>query len=179
MRFGRVSVVSLSVTLCLALLAGLLLLMGFGLIVLYSAGGASTDAVYRQGVRIAVGIGALLVLSQVPPHILRIWTPWLYVVGIVLLAATPVQAERMFKWVDENGETHYSQTLPPERVQQEHARPRLRQHVLFQVVAVGIKSGVGFTESSLMMCFTAEVSACLRQLIVQAQLPEKIEGDPW
>ena len=70
------------------LLLGLLLLMAFGLFVLYSAGGASMDTVYRQGVRMAVGLVALLVLSQVPPHILRIWSPWLYILGIALLLAT-------------------------------------------------------------------------------------------
>ena len=31
----------------------------------------------------------------------------------VLLAVTPVQAERMFKWVDENGKIHYSDRVPP------------------------------------------------------------------
>ena len=72
----------------LPLLAGLLLLMGIGLLVLYSASGADTDVVYRQGVRLAVGLGALLVLSQVPPHILKIWTPWLFVFGLLLLLAT-------------------------------------------------------------------------------------------
>ena len=36
----------------------------------------------------AVGLVALLVLSQVPPHILRIWTPWLFAAGVVLLLAT-------------------------------------------------------------------------------------------
>lgn len=70
------------------LLVSLLLLMGFGLFVLYSASGGSMDTVYRQGARIAVGLVALLVLSQVPPHILRIWTPWLYTLGVVLLLAT-------------------------------------------------------------------------------------------
>jgi rod shape determining protein RodA len=70
------------------LFLGLMLLMGFGLFVLYSASGGSMDAVYRQGVRMGIGLVALLVLSQVPPHILRIWTPWLYVLGIVLLLAT-------------------------------------------------------------------------------------------
>lgn len=70
------------------LLLGLLLLMAFGLFVLYSAGGANMDTVYRQGVRMAVGLVALLVLSQVPPHILRIWSPWLYILGIGLLLAT-------------------------------------------------------------------------------------------
>jgi rod shape determining protein RodA len=39
-------------------------------------------------VRISVGLLALLVLSQVPPHILRIWTPWLYALGVALLLAT-------------------------------------------------------------------------------------------
>jgi rod shape determining protein RodA len=72
----------------LPLLAGLLLLMGTGLLVLYSATGADADVVYRQGIRLAVGLGALLVLSQVPPHILKIWTPWLFVFGLILLLAT-------------------------------------------------------------------------------------------
>ena len=27
-------------------------------------------------------------ISQVPPHILRIWTPWLYVLGVALVAVT-------------------------------------------------------------------------------------------
>jgi rod shape determining protein RodA len=70
------------------LLLGLLLLMGFGLVVLYSASGERMDVVYRQGVRMAVGLTAMLVLSQVPPHVLRIWAPWLYSLGIVLLLAT-------------------------------------------------------------------------------------------
>ena len=70
------------------LLIGLLLLMGFGLLVLYSASGERMDVVYRQATRLAVGLAAMFVLSQVPPHILRIWTPWLYALGIVLLVAT-------------------------------------------------------------------------------------------
>lgn len=71
-----------------ALLSGLLLLMSFGMIVLYSASGESLDVVYRQATRLGVGLLALLVFSQVPPHIFRIWTPWLYALGIVLLLAT-------------------------------------------------------------------------------------------
>jgi len=70
------------------LLLGLLLLMAFGLVVLYSASGESMDVVYRQGTRLGVGLAAMLVLSLVPPHILRIWTPWLYALGVVLLVAT-------------------------------------------------------------------------------------------
>jgi rod shape determining protein RodA len=70
------------------MLLALLALMGFGLVVLYSASGGEMDTVYRQVVRISVGLLALLVLSQVPPHILRIWTPWLYALGVALLLAT-------------------------------------------------------------------------------------------
>mgnify|MGYP005840309011 CR=1 FL=1 len=70
------------------LLLGLLLLSGFGLLVLYSASGGSLDVVYRQVARLGVGFAALLVLCQVPPHILRLWTPWLYGVGVALLLAT-------------------------------------------------------------------------------------------
>ena len=70
------------------LLLGLLLLMAFGLFVLYSASGEDTDVIYRQATRLGVGLAVLLLLSQVPSHILRIWTPWLYMVGVLLLLAT-------------------------------------------------------------------------------------------
>ena len=70
------------------LLAGLVLLMAFGLFVLYSASGGNIDMVYRQAVRLGVGLFALLVFSQVPPHILRIWSPWIYTLGVLLLLAT-------------------------------------------------------------------------------------------
>ncbi len=70
------------------LLAALLLLLGAGLVVLYSASGEDLDEVLRQAVRIGAGLVALLTLSLVPPHILRTWSPWLYAVGLVLLAAT-------------------------------------------------------------------------------------------
>ncbi|MEE4294479.1 MAG: rod shape-determining protein RodA [Xanthomonadales bacterium] len=70
------------------LLAALVLLMAMGLVVLYSASGGNTDVVARQGVRLGVGLLGLLVISQVPPHILRIWTPWLFAIGIALLLAT-------------------------------------------------------------------------------------------
>jgi rod shape determining protein RodA len=86
----------------LPLLVGLLLVMGFGLVVLYSATGGDAGAVVRQAVRFAAGLAALLVLSQVPPHILRAWTPWLYVLGLVLLLATWFAGEGRgaSRWLD-------------------------------------------------------------------------------
>ncbi|MEE8496287.1 MAG: rod shape-determining protein RodA [Xanthomonadales bacterium] len=70
------------------LLFALLLLMGCGLLVLYSASGQEMPLVYRQATRIAVGLAAMLLLSQVPPHILRLWAPWLYGFGLILLLTT-------------------------------------------------------------------------------------------
>ncbi len=84
------------------LLLGLLVLIGAGLCVLYSASGGDIDTVYRQGARVALGLVVLLVLSQVPPHILRIWTPWLYAFGLVLLFATWVfgTGRSTSRWLD-------------------------------------------------------------------------------
>lgn len=66
----------------------LMLITSFGLLVLYSASGQDMAMVYRQAVRLGVGLLAMLVISQVPPRILRIWTPWLYGIGLILLLAT-------------------------------------------------------------------------------------------
>jgi rod shape determining protein RodA len=83
----------------------LLMLLGLivtGLLVLYSASGGSMDTVYRQAVRIGVGLVVMLVFSQVPPHILRIWTPWLYVCGVLLVLATWVfgTGRGTSRWLD-------------------------------------------------------------------------------
>ena len=84
------------------LLLGLLGLIVTGLFVLYSASGGDIDTVYRQGARISVGLLVLLTLSQVPPHILRIWTPWLYMLGLVLVLATWVlgTGRGTSRWLD-------------------------------------------------------------------------------
>jgi rod shape determining protein RodA len=68
----------------------LMLIIAFGLVVLYSASGQNTGMVERQIVRLGVGVLAMLGISQVPPRILRAWTPWLYGLGIILLLATLV-----------------------------------------------------------------------------------------
>jgi len=84
------------------LLLGLLGLIVTGLFVLYSASGGDIDTVYRQGARISVGLLVLLTLSQVPPHILRIWTPWLYMLGLALVLATWVlgTGRGTSRWLD-------------------------------------------------------------------------------
>jgi len=44
------------------------------------------------------------------------------VMTILLTASTGLVAQDVYKWVDENGEVHYSQTLPPERAGEAHDR---------------------------------------------------------
>jgi rod shape determining protein RodA len=70
------------------LLALVLLIIMAGLAVLYSASGQDLAYVEAQAIRLGVGLAGMLIISQVPPHVLRIWTPWLYGLGIFLVAAT-------------------------------------------------------------------------------------------
>ena len=41
---------------------------------------------------------------------------------ILLLLGAVASAQNVYKWVDESGEVHYSQTLPPERAGEAHER---------------------------------------------------------
>ena len=66
----------------------LMLITGFGLVVLYSASGQDMGMVERQAIRLSFGLAVMLVISQIPPRILRDWTPWIYGLGVVLLLAT-------------------------------------------------------------------------------------------
>lgn len=72
----------------LVLLMLLLLIICFGLLVLYSASGQDLAVVERQVLRLGFGLVVMLVISQVPPRVLRMWTPWLYAIGIIMLLAT-------------------------------------------------------------------------------------------
>lgn len=69
------------------LLLGLVLLMGFGLLVIYSAGGENLGLIKRQLVRLGFGLGVMFVIAQIPPRILKMWAPVLYVAAIGFLLA--------------------------------------------------------------------------------------------
>jgi rod shape determining protein RodA len=74
----------------LPLLIGLLLLSGFGLIVLYSASGQDMAQVQRQLIRLGFAFAVMVAVAQVHPATLKRWSPWLYLVGIGLLIAVLV-----------------------------------------------------------------------------------------
>jgi len=71
----------------LPLLTGLILLCGFGLIVLYSATSQDPDQLRRQVLRLGLAFGVLVVLAQIPPPQLRRWSPSLFLIGILMLVA--------------------------------------------------------------------------------------------
>ena len=75
------------------LLAGILLVAALGLVVLYSAGGGSTDLMLRQAVRLSVAMVAMLVMAWIAPKRLRQWAPWLFAGGLVLLVLVLVTGE--------------------------------------------------------------------------------------
>lgn len=72
------------------LLLGVLVLCGFGLVALYSAGGRDIDLVTRQAIRLAIGFGFMLAIAQIAPRLLLYWAPPLYLFGILLLLAVLV-----------------------------------------------------------------------------------------
>ncbi len=67
------------------LLGIIAVLVALGLVALYSAGGADTALLLRQGVRIGFGALVLLVVAQISADTLRQWTPWCYALGLSLL----------------------------------------------------------------------------------------------
>ena len=82
---GLVVDVPLIVLLCLT--------AGVGGVVLYSALGADLGLLMRQGMRFGLGLVAFFVLSQVPPRYLRIFTPWVFFLGLGLLVVVMVEGE--------------------------------------------------------------------------------------
>ena len=59
---------------------------GIGLIVLYSAVSGNQALFLRQVLRLSVAFAAMFVVAQIPPRYLRMWTPWVYLAGLGLLA---------------------------------------------------------------------------------------------
>lgn len=69
------------------LLAGLLMISGIGLAILYSAFGQDLGEVRKQVIRLVFAFGVMLVMAQISPGQLRRWSPWIYAAGVLMLAA--------------------------------------------------------------------------------------------
>ncbi len=85
------------------LLLIVLAIVGLGMVVLYSAVSADSGLLLRQCMRFAVGLVAFFVIAQISPHYLRIFTPWLYLLGVGLLLAVAVEGQITMgaqRWLD-------------------------------------------------------------------------------
>ncbi|NIS91061.1 MAG: rod shape-determining protein RodA [Woeseiaceae bacterium] len=85
------------------LLGGLLLICGFGLVVLYSAVGEDSRLLFNQIIRLSVAITGMFIIAQMSPDFLRRWTPWGYLAGLVLLVlvlTTGEVGQGARRWLD-------------------------------------------------------------------------------
>jgi rod shape determining protein RodA len=69
----------------LPLLLGLLALMCFGLVVIYSAGGEDLALMERQLFRMGLSLFVMFVVAQINPEVLRRWAFPIYIAGVILL----------------------------------------------------------------------------------------------
>lgn len=69
----------------LPLLAALLALMAIGLATLYSASNESTRMLATQGAYFGIGLGMLWLASRIPAHVLKQFTPVVYVASLLPL----------------------------------------------------------------------------------------------
>jgi rod shape determining protein RodA len=77
----------------LPLAMGLFTLAMVGLVTLYSAGGGDIGLVGGQAARFVLGAVLLLLISRIPPTVLRSWTPWLYAGSTALLVVVAILGE--------------------------------------------------------------------------------------
>ncbi|MDN2481783.1 rod shape-determining protein RodA [Vibrio astriarenae] len=69
----------------LPLLLGILALMGFGLVVMYSASGQDAGMMDRQAMRMVLSIVVMVVLAQIPPRTYETLAPIMFFCGLGLL----------------------------------------------------------------------------------------------
>ncbi len=72
------------------LLFGIAAVTSLGLLILYSASGQSLDMTLAQFYRFGLGLVAMVALAQVAPKYLRMFAPWIYVLGVVLLVVVEI-----------------------------------------------------------------------------------------
>ncbi|AHX15727.1 rod shape-determining protein RodA [Dyella jiangningensis] len=77
----------------LPLAFGLFVLACVGLMTLYSASGGNMAMITGQAARFVMGGFLLLLISRIPPSVLRGWTPWLYAGSVTLLLVVAALGE--------------------------------------------------------------------------------------
>ena len=82
-----------SIHIDLPLLGLIVLLIFLGLLILYSASNQNIGMVLRQALRLTLALGVMLVFAFIPPHKYKLWTPWIYGIGLALLIAVIIMGK--------------------------------------------------------------------------------------
>ena len=67
------------------LLLGILLLLSASTLLVYSASSGDMAVTTRHIMRIGFSLGLMVVFAQIPPNVLYLFTPWLFLIGILML----------------------------------------------------------------------------------------------
>ncbi|MEO6968385.1 MAG: rod shape-determining protein RodA [Rhodanobacteraceae bacterium] len=86
----------------LPLAGALFVLACIGLVTLYSASDLDAGVIGGQAARFVLGAVLMLVISRIPPTLLRTWTPWFYAISMLLLVAVVILGEGRGanRWLD-------------------------------------------------------------------------------
>ena len=85
------------------LFIALCLVAAVGSIVVFSASGQSLRMLEAQLLRFVLGLGAMIMLAQIPPRLIRTVTPWAYLLGLLLLFAVMLTGDIAMgaqRWLD-------------------------------------------------------------------------------
>ncbi|WP_455222691.1 rod shape-determining protein RodA [Kaarinaea lacus] len=82
-----------SLHLDLPLLMGIVALIITSLFILYSASGQDMTMIWKQSIRFVVALVIMFSLAQVNPNTLKRWTPYIYVIGVLLLVAVLIMGQ--------------------------------------------------------------------------------------
>lgn len=74
----------------LTLFLGLIGLSCLGLLILYSASNQNSALVEKQVAHLILAFSTMLIISRIPPHILKMLSPWIYTIGLLLLLCVPI-----------------------------------------------------------------------------------------
>ncbi|HIG79901.1 MAG TPA: rod shape-determining protein RodA [Cycloclasticus sp.] len=87
----------------ITLLILLTCLSSIGILILLSAGHEDIGLLQRQVTRLGIAFCAMLLVAQIPPHILKMFAPWLFLLGTLLLLGVlfaGVMGKGAQRWLD-------------------------------------------------------------------------------
>jgi len=85
------------------LLIAVLAVCAAGLVVLFSAAGEDLGVFLRQAARVGLALGVMIAVAQIPPRVLRVTAPFLYMLGVLLLLAVTIKGDIAMgaqRWLD-------------------------------------------------------------------------------